>query len=98
MVTEKQSNEFLQGFACGWCLVIDMIRNKGMDELPNPAALGMISFADMSEAYFHSSGLGKLLGPYHTREMRESLLKIMTAARPTDGASSKAAHPEGLEE
>jgi hypothetical protein len=81
MSDKKQSEEFLQGFACGWCLVIDMMRAKGMEELPHPAGQGMVAFADASEAYFTSSGLGKLLGPYHTQEFREVLLKNMLATR-----------------
>ena len=78
---KKQSDDFLQGFACGWCLVIDMLRNGGMERLPSDEGKGMVAFADASEGYFHSSGLGELLGPYQTREMREALLEMMLAEK-----------------
>jgi hypothetical protein len=80
--TKEQSEEFLQGFACGWCLLLDMMRTKGMEELPHPAGQGMVAFSDTAEAYFQSSGLGKLLGPYQTQEIREVLLKSMLEAQP----------------
>lgn len=81
-MADKQSEEFLQGFACGWCLVIDMMRDRGIDELPHPTGVGMVKFADASEAYFQSSGLGELLGPYQTPEIRQALLNDMLKHKP----------------
>jgi hypothetical protein len=76
---QKHSDAFLRGFACGWCAFSDLMRNKGMEDLPNPTGQRMVAFANAAEAYFHSSGLGKLLGPYQTQEMRDAVLKEILA-------------------
>jgi len=83
----NEHDQFLQGVACGFCLCLDMIRDKGMKELPDPLAQGFVMFADGAEASLKNTEFGALLAHCNTPELREKLLKrTLDAYRDREGA------------
>lgn len=68
--------EFLQGFAIGFCLCIDMFRERGMAALPDTFSQGAVMFADSVEADMKlMPDIGEILKTYSTPESRAAMLK-----------------------
>ena len=83
----KGSGLFLQGFAIGFCACLDMLRDRGMSELPNGFAQSVVGFTDTVEAEMKSMpDIGDILKEYATPEMRSAVLKgFLDAAKQEEG-------------